>query len=265
MRLAVTGASGRMGGEVLAAAADRADGVVLVAASDPESVDADAVGEDTDVVADADLAAALAEHEVDALVDFTAPDALADYAAACADAGVALVTGTTGLTDDHRAELADAAESVPVLHAPNFSKGVAVLARLVGDAAAALADYDVELVEAHHNGKTDAPSGTALSLLDAVDGARGDSPRVHGREGEAPRTEDEIGVHAVRAGDVTGMHEVWLAGGREELRLTHRAESRRVFAEGALDAAAWLAGRDAGQYSFAQVLGMTTDGTEVAA
>jgi 4-hydroxy-tetrahydrodipicolinate reductase len=254
MRLAVTGASGRMGGEVLAAAADRTDGVVLAASSDPEAVDADAVAEDTEIVADADLAAALAAHEVDVLVDFTAPAALADYAAACADAGVAFVTGTTGLDETHRTALADAAESVPVLHAPNFSKGVAVLTQLVGDAAAALADYDVELVEAHHNGKTDAPSGTALSLLDALDEARGESPRVHGREGEAPRNEGDVGVHAVRAGDVTGMHEVWLAGGREELRLTHRAESLRVFAEGALDAAAWLAERDAGQYEFAEVL-----------
>ncbi|WP_369684138.1 4-hydroxy-tetrahydrodipicolinate reductase [Haloarchaeobius sp. FL176] len=254
MRLAVTGASGRMGGEVLAAAADRAESVVLAVSSDPEAVDPVTVDVDTAVVHDADLADALAAHEVDVLVDFTAPAALADYAAACVDAGVALVTGTTGLTDDGRAALADAADSVPVLHAPNFSKGVAVLTQLVGDAAAALADYDVELVEAHHDGKTDAPSGTALSLLDAVDEARGESPRVHGREGEAPRSEEEVGVHAVRAGDVTGMHEVWLAGGREELRLTHRAESRRVFAEGALDAAAWLAGRDAGQYEFEAVL-----------
>ncbi|MFD1644449.1 4-hydroxy-tetrahydrodipicolinate reductase [Haloarchaeobius litoreus] len=254
MRLAVTGASGRMGGEVLAAAADRDASVVLAVSSDADTVDPTSAEADTEIVADADLPAALAAHEVDVLVDFTAPAALADYAAACADAGVALVTGTTGLTDEHRAALADAADSVPVLHAPNFSKGVAVLHRLVGDAAAALADYDVELVEAHHDGKTDAPSGTALSLLDAVDDARGESPRVHGREGEAPRREGEIGVHAVRAGDVTGMHEVWLAGGREELRLTHRAESRRVFAEGALDAAAWLAGRDAGEYSFAEVL-----------
>jgi 4-hydroxy-tetrahydrodipicolinate reductase len=260
MGLAVTGASGRMGGEVLAAAADRADSVVLAASSDPDAVDVD-----TEVVDDADLAAALAAHEVDVLVDFTAPSALADYADACADAGVALVTGTTGLTDDHRAALADAADSIPVLHAPNFSYGVACLTRLVVDAAAALADYDVELVEAHHNGKTDAPSGTALSLLDAVDDARGESPRVYGREGEAPRSAGEVGVHAVRAGDVTGVHEVWLVGGREELRLTHRAESRRVFAEGALDAAAWLAGRDAGEYSFDDVLGMTADGTEVAA
>lgn len=254
MRLAVTGASGRMGREVLAAAADRDASVVLAVSSDPDAVEPATVDADTEVVHDADLADALAAQEVDVLVDFTAPDATADYATACAEAGVALVTGTTGLTDDHRAALADAAGAVPVLHAPNFSKGVAVLHQLVEDAAAALADYDVELVETHHDGKTDAPSGTALSLLDAVDDARGESPRVHGREGEAPRTEGEVGVHAVRAGDVTGVHEVWLAGGREELRLTHRAESRRVFAEGALDAAAWLAGRDAGQHEFAAVL-----------
>lgn len=262
MRLALTGATGRMGSDVLTAAADRDDAdVVLAVSREP-----DAAAVDVPVADDAQLAAGLAEHEPDVLVDFTAPDALADYADACADAGVALVTGTTGLTDVHRAALADAADAVPVLHAANFSKGVAVLRRLVGDAAAALPDYDAELVEAHHGGKTDAPSGTALDLLDAVDDVRGDSPRVHGREGEAPRTEGEVGVHAVRAGDVTGVHEVWLAGGREELRLTHRAESRRVFAEGALDAAAWLAGRDPGRYEFADVLdAVTTDAQGVSA
>ncbi|WP_435344779.1 4-hydroxy-tetrahydrodipicolinate reductase [Haloarchaeobius sp. HRN-SO-5] len=251
MRLAVTGATGRMGGDVLAAAVDRGVDVVAAVARDP---DGPVAGQQVDPAAD--LPTLLAERDPDVLVDFTAPDATADYAAACAEAGVALVTGTTGLGDDHREALTAASASVPVLHAANFSKGVAVLRRLVGEAAGALADYDVELVEAHHSGKTDAPSGTALDLLDAVDEVRGESPRVHGRVGDAPRTEGEVGVHAVRAGDVTGVHEVWLAGDREELRLTHRAESRRVFAEGALDAATWLTGRDPGRYEFADVLGV---------
>jgi 4-hydroxy-tetrahydrodipicolinate reductase len=251
VRVGVTGATGRMGREVLAAAA-AAEAIDLVLGFS-SSADGSTV-EGADVVAADDIAAHLADRELDVLVDFTHPVATVDYAAACADTDTALVTGTTGFSDDQLDALREASESIPVLVAANFSRGVTVLTALVREAAAALSDYDIELVEAHHNGKRDAPSGTANTLLDAVDEARGESPRVHGREGEAPRSEGEIGVHAVRAGNVTGLHELWLAGGQEELRLSHRAESRGVFAEGALDAAHWLAGRDAGWYEFAEIL-----------
>ncbi|MFB6303729.1 MAG: 4-hydroxy-tetrahydrodipicolinate reductase [Haloferacaceae archaeon] len=251
-RLAVTGAGGHMGREVLAAAADR-DDVDVAFAVNRTPVD-DAPGGVT-VADEADLAALLAEHDPDALVDFTVPEASVRYVAACAEAGVPAVVGTTGFDDADRERLDAAAERVPVLVASNFSRGVAALRRAVREAVAALPTYDAEVTETHHNRKRDAPSGTANTLLDDVDAARGEAAdRVHGREGDQPREAGEVGVHARRAGDVTGEHEVMLAGNREVLELTHRAESRGVFAAGAVDAATWLAGRDPGRYDFTEVL-----------
>lgn len=245
LRVAVTGASGRMGGELLAAAADRDLHVVAVTSS-PESVAVPAYDS---------LNAALDSEAVDCVVDFTAPAATAEYAGVCADFEVPLVTGTTGLDADEEAALDVAAESIPVLHAHNFSRGVAALRAAVREAARSLPGYDVEVTETHHNGKVDAPSGTAVTLVEDVEGAREDlTTRQHGREGESPRSPAEIGIHARRAGDVTGHHEVLFGGNRETLSLTHRAGDRGVFAEGALDAAAWLAGRDAGRYDFSEVL-----------
>jgi 4-hydroxy-tetrahydrodipicolinate reductase len=177
-----------------------------------------------------------------------------DYAAAAADAGVAFVTGTTGLDDAARAALDGASESVPVMHAPNFARGVAALRRAVREAVATLEGYDVELTDTHHRGKVDAPSGTAAALLEDVASVRGDARSVHGREGHRPREVGEVGVHSRRAGDVAGEHEVLIAGSDEALTLTHRTDGREVYAAGALDAAAWLAGRDAGRHEFAEVL-----------
>ncbi|ELZ36669.1 4-hydroxy-tetrahydrodipicolinate reductase [Halorubrum tebenquichense] len=251
LRVAVTGAGGRMGREVLSAAADR-EGVAVAFAVNRSPVDpvAGVAVEPAD-----DLGDLLASEEPDVLVDFTGPASAVGYAEACADAGVPLVTGTTGFADAQLDSLRTASDAVPVLKASNFARGVAALRRAVREAAAALPGYDVELTETHHNAKRDAPSGTAKSILDDVEDVRGDlDERVHGREGDAPRSPGEVGVHARRAGDVTGEHDVLLAGNRETLELTHRAGDRGVFAEGALDAAAWLAGRDPGWYGFGDVL-----------
>jgi 4-hydroxy-tetrahydrodipicolinate reductase len=256
LRIAVTGAGGRMGREVIEAAADRGGVAVAVAvnrtATDPVAgVEVDAADR---------LGELLAAEDPDVLVDFTGPESAVAYAAACADAGVPMVTGTTGFEANQLDSLRAASESVPVLKASNFARGVAALRRAVREAAAALPGYDVELTETHHNGKRDAPSGTAKSILDDVEDVREDlDERVHGREGDAPREAGEIGVHARRAGDVTGEHEVLVAGNRETLELTHRAGDRGVFAEGALDAAAWLAGRDPGWYGFDDVLDAGSD------
>jgi 4-hydroxy-tetrahydrodipicolinate reductase len=196
----------------------------------------------------------LAETDPDVLVDFTGPESCVEYVQAAAEAGVPVVTGTTGFDDDQRAAVEAAGDSVPVLLGANFARGVQALIDAVESAVASLPEYDVELTETHHNGKRDAPSGTAALLLDRIDETRGDpGERVYGREGEAPRTDGEIGVHARRAGDVTGEHEILLAGNRETLSLTHRAGSRSVFAEGALDAAAWLVSQPAGFYRFADI------------
>jgi len=252
--VAVTGATGRMGRAVLDAASAREDvSVAFAVARDPGDDPVAGVS----VAPSDDLQALLADHAPDALVDFTVPESSRAYVATAADDGVASVVGTTGFDEGGERALRDAAERAPVLKASNFGRGVQALLSAVESAVADLPGYDVEVTETHHNGKRDAPSGTANTILETIEGAREstDAPRrVHGREGEAPREDGEIGVHARRAGSVDGEHEVLLAGNDEELRLTHRAGDRGVFAEGALDAAAWVAGREPGRYDFAAVV-----------
>ena len=251
IRLAVTGAGGRMGREVIEAADGREDVEVVLA------VNRSPVEEVAGVAVDdaADFASLLAERDPDVVVDFTGPESSVDYVSACAEAGVAAVVGTTGFDEDGEAALDDASETVPLLKASNFARGVAAFRQAVREAVGSLPDYDIEVMETHHNAKRDAPSGTANSILDDIEDVREDlTHRTHGREGDQPREEGEVGVHARRAGDITGQHEVLVAGNHELLELTHRAESRGVFAEGALDAAVWLDGRDAGRYDFFDVL-----------
>jgi 4-hydroxy-tetrahydrodipicolinate reductase len=142
---------------------------------------------------------------------------------------------------------------VPVLRAANFARGVQALLRTVGEAVGALPGYDVELTETHHNGKRDAPSGTAKTILEEIREYR-EFETVPGREGIQPRTDEEVGMLVRRAGDVRGEHEITIAGNDEVLTLSHRAEDRAVFAAGALDAAAWLAGREPGRYEFGDVI-----------
>ena len=263
MRLVVIGATGRTGGEIVAEASDRGHDVVGVATEA-------ATVEGVDVHPSDDLVEVL--EGADAAIDFTVPDASREHAGVVAEAGVPYVVGTTGFDEQGMAALREAGESVPVLKASNFARGVQALLQVVEAGVEALPGYDVELTETHHNGKRDAPSGTANTILDAIDEARaarsaadgssGDEPRdevetldrTHGREGEHLREESEVGVHVRRAGNVRGEHEVMLAGNDEVVTLTHRAESRRVFAAGAVDAAEWLAGRGAGWYDFADAL-----------
>jgi 4-hydroxy-tetrahydrodipicolinate reductase len=248
LRIVVTGATGRMGGAVLEAAAERGHAVVAVTETAPMDVP-DVEG----TYAGSDLRAALSG--ADALVDFTVPEASVGYVSTAAEAGVPCVVGTTGFGEEGTSRLREASERVPVLRAANFARGVQALLRAVGAAVEALPGYDVELTETHHNGKRDAPSGTALTILAGIDAAREDDPeRVYGREGEHLREPSEVGVHVRRAGDVRGEHEVLIAGNEEVLTLTHRAESRGVWAAGALDAAEWLVDRDPGFYGFADVL-----------
>jgi 4-hydroxy-tetrahydrodipicolinate reductase len=242
-----------MGREVVTAASDRTDTEVVLAVN-RTAVESGAVAGVP--VADADeLPDRLADSGADVLVDFTGPESSADYVETCAECGVAAVVGTTGFDSTGTRRLDDAGESIPLLKASNFARGVAALRGAVREAVAAVPGYDVELTETHHNGKRDAPSGTAKSILDDVEAVREDlDDRTHGREGDQPRRRGEVGVHARRAGDITGEHEVLLAGNHEVLSLTHRAESRGVFAEGALDAAVWLVGREPGRYDFVDVI-----------
>ncbi|UWG47354.1 Dihydrodipicolinate reductase [Halanaeroarchaeum sp. HSR-CO] len=250
MNVGVTGATGRMGQEVLDVLAERdADVAFAVARSGPiEGATASPI-ESADQIDNL-----LAARDTDVVVDFTVPAASVEYAKAAARAGVPFVTGTTGFSTDDVAALEAAGEHIPVLVGANFARGVQALIGAVEAAVGALPEYDVELTETHHNAKRDAPSGTAKVILDHIDEARDDeSTRVHGREGEALRSDGEIGIHARRAGDVTGEHEVLVAGNQETLSLTHRAGSRGVFAAGAVDAADWLTGREPGYYRFTDV------------
>jgi len=192
------------------------------------------------------------------IIDFSLPDGTARLLELVENQ--ALIVGTTGLSPETVAGLAAHAERAPVLRASNFSTGVTLLTELVARAARALPDYDLEIVEMHHRHKRDAPSGTARSLAEAAAFARDVSlseRAIYGREGEVgPRPGGEIGLHAVRGGDVAGEHTVYLAGSGERLMLGHLATSRQAFAEGALRAAAWIADRPAGAYEMRDVLGL---------
>jgi len=249
VQIAVNGAAGRMGRTVIETAAER-DDVEVVVGFDVADVD-EVAG--VPVVHASDTGDALAEYEPSVVVDFTVPESTVALADACAAAGVGLVVGTTGFDSDELDVLWSASESVPVLKATNFSRGIQVLLRTVREAVGALSTYDLELMETHHNQKIDAPSGTAKTILETVQEERDVDP-VYGREGHAPRDDDEIAVFARRAGDIRGEHELILAGNDEVVSLSHRAEDRAVFAAGALDAAAWVAGRDADWYDFGAVI-----------
>lgn len=243
----INGVTGRMGRAIRETAAERRDVTVAfgVAPSDADI--------NVPVYDPAETATALADHDPDVVIDFAVPESTVDLAEACAEAGVGLVVGTTGFDDAESTVLDETSATVPLLKATNFSRGIQALLRTLGPALEALDGYDVEVMETHHNGKRDAPSGTAGSILEEI-GEYRDFETVPGREGIQPREEDEIGMLVRRAGDIRGEHEVLLAGNDEVVSLSHRAEDRAVFAAGALDAAVWLAGQEPGRYTFGDVV-----------
>jgi 4-hydroxy-tetrahydrodipicolinate reductase len=197
----------------------------------------------------------------DALVDFSAPVALEAHLAAARDAGTPIVIGTTGLSPAHHALIDTAARDIAVLQTGNTALGVVLLTRLVREAAARLGpEWDIEIVEAHHRHKLDAPSGTALMLGEAAAAGRGVSladVRVADRAGlSGARAEGTIGFASLRGGSIVGDHSVMLAGAGEQIELTHRAGDRAIFARGAVKAALWLVDQPAGRYSMDAVLGL---------
>lgn len=200
-------------------------------------------------------------HQADVLVDFSVPSALVGNLGAAVAAGKPIVIGTTGLSEIDLQNVDDAARHVPVLQTGNTSLGVTLLAALVQQAAAKLGpDWDIEIVEMHHRHKVDAPSGTAVLLGHAAAEGRGIDLAQHtdsGRSGvSGPRREGDIGFAALRGGSVAGDHMVIFAGNSERIELGHRAESREIFARGAVKAALWLTGKPAGRYKMADVLGL---------
>jgi 4-hydroxy-tetrahydrodipicolinate reductase len=260
--VAVFGITGRMGQSLMRALADsplHLSGALASPSSRRLGLDAAQEGEPTGVRVTADPEVALVDAAV--ALDFSTAAELGAHAQACAARGVPLLVGTTGFDERTRAMLDSAAHRIPVLIAPNTSVGVGVLRQLAGLAAAALGEgFDVEISEAHHRLKRDAPSGTALALAEAVAGARGSAladVAVYDRHGlSEPRRPGSIGFSVIRAGDIVGEHTVTFAADGERIELTHRATDRMVFARGALKAAQWLIGRPAGVYGMRHVLGL---------
>lgn len=256
-RIAITGALGRMGTLVIQEAA-RIEGMELVAGLDAVGAGKPLPG-GVLVKDSSQLEQVLKETRPDVLIDFTIAKAAVKNVCTAASLGVDLVVGTTGISSEQHSEMREAIEgNVAAVITPNFSVGVNLFWKLVADAAAALKgyDFDIEIIEAHHNQKKDAPSGTALATLEAIRRARGESDLsevVYGRNGIMPRGK-EIGVHAVRAGDIVGDHTVLLAGPGERLEIRHQAHSRAAFASGAVRAATWVVGRKPGIYGMADVL-----------
>jgi len=252
VRIGIAGASGRMGREIVSAAEDWSGVEIRGGLVRPDS----RALERESAVPLFTEAAALAEA-VDVVIDVSAPTATPWIAGAARQAGTPLVCGVTGLGEVGQAALASAARQVPVLYARNLSPGIAALLDLLPRLIAALPEADVEIVETHHRGKKDAPSGTAEALSEVIVRSRGELAEqriVHGREGMAPRQPGEIGIHSLRGGANSGEHTVLLATDGEEIRISHRALSRRTFADGAIRAAEWLIQQPAGLYSMADVL-----------
>lgn len=269
VRVVVTGVTGRMGSALVKAVRD-AEAMVLVAGT--ERPGSSAVGLDVGlaarlgaleapVVDSLDKALALG---ADVVIDFTSPEGSLEHAKACAQRGVALVVGSTGFSVDSRAEVAESARKVPVVMAPNMSVGVNLVIKIAAELARVLGDsFDVEVLEAHHRHKKDAPSGTALRLAEEIAQALGRTSKDFrmarvGQLGE--RSPKEIGIQSLRGGDLVGEHTVYFIGEGERVELTHRALSREQFALGALRAARWVVGQPPGLYDMQDVLGFSKRG-----
>ena len=264
LRIAITGASGRMG-RMLIEAVLAADDLELTAALVREG--SPALGEDagaflgrtTGVAITSDVKAGLSKADV--LIDFTRPEGTMAHLALCADLGVRTVVGTTDFSPDEKARIGEFAQRAAVMMAPNMSIGVNVVLKLLAQASKALAHgYDIEIVEAHHRHKVDAPSGTALKMGEVVAQALGRDLKacaVYGREGvTGERDPSTIGFATVRGGDVIGDHTVMYLGVGERIEISHKASSRATFAQGSVRAARFLGGRATGLFDMNDVLGI---------
>ena len=244
IRVLVNGAAGRMGRTVTA-----------MVESDPEMevaamVDAFGNTEEGYINDINDF-----DGECDVVIDFsfhTSAPALMDW---CVSHSVPAVVATTGHTDDEKAAITKASESVAIFQSTNMSVGIALLNRLVKQAAQVFPGAEVEIIEAHHDQKADAPSGTALMLADSVKEVRPEATYVMGRSGQCKRTPEEIGIHSLRMGNVTGEHEVIFATPSQTIRLKHEAHDRSLFADGAISAAKFLIGKEPGKYNMEDLLG----------
>jgi len=263
-QVAVAGASGRMG-HMLIEAIRASDDCALAGALDivgSPALGSDAcafLGQSGGVAVTADLAAGLQNAQV--LIDFTRPEGTMDHLRACRERGIKLVIGTTGFSESQKAEIAAAAREIAIVMAPNMSVGVNVTLKLLEMAAKALSTgYDIEIIEAHHRHKVDAPSGTALKMGEVIAGALGRDLKdcaVYAREGvTGERDPSSIGFATIRGGDIVGDHTVLFAGTGERIEITHKSSSRATYAQGSLRAVRFLAGRANGLYDMFDVLNL---------
>ena len=264
VRIAIPGAAGRMGQELVRTCQSTA-GVETGAAS--EHADSPAIGRDSGEIAGIDpvgvlIQGSLDPQNFDVLVDFTRPQPAMMHLQHCLQQNKAMVIGTTGFSAEEKEAISAAAKEIPVVFAPNMSVGVNLCFKLLATAAEVLGDsVDIEIIEAHHRHKVDAPSGTALGMGEVIAEALGrdlDDCAVYGREGNTgERERTTIGFSTIRAGDIVGEHTVMFASEGERIEITHKASSRATFANGAIRAAKWLAEQPAGLYSMQDVLGLS--------
>jgi 4-hydroxy-tetrahydrodipicolinate reductase len=262
VRVAIAGAAGKMGCQILTLARDRDD---IAVEATLERTGHPKIGDDAGEVAGIGQIGLpiqdRTETEFDVLIDFSLPEGTMHWLEFCQESGCGIVIGATGHDRDQLDTIEQAAKRVPVLKASNMSVGMNLMFKLVGEMAKTLGDdYDVEIVESHHRFKADAPSGTALSLRDSIvesTGRNTESDVIYGRQGKTgQRPQRQIGMHALRVGDTVGEHEVHFGNLGETVVLKHSAHTRSTFASGALRAAAWLAGKPAGMYDMQDVLGL---------
>ncbi len=256
MKIAVCGAAGRMG-QAIMSVVKTDENVQVTGALEYENSPALGMG-NPQIAPICDLEKYLPES--DAMIDFTNPDSTLKNLETAKKFKIPVVIGTTGFISEQKEKIEDAAKVIPIVMSPNMSVGVNILFKLVEEVAKLIPDYDIEIVELHHNKKKDAPSGTAAKLAEVAATAIGKNISevgVYGRKtllGE--RRKDEIGILSVRAGDIVGDHTVYFAGSGERIELTHRAHSRETLAAGAVRAAKWLIGKEPGLYNMRDVLGI---------
>lgn len=261
VRIAINGAAGRMGRRLMALTVSDPD-LDLAGALEYDAhprLGAPVSDIEPEATARLALTASLADMDADALIDFSTPEGTMRRAREAAEKGIALVIGTTGMTAEESAVVEEASKRIPIIHAGNFSLGINLLVRVAGEVAKALGeDFDIEISETHHNQKADAPSGTALMLAHSICKVQNLDPAktlVDGRTGRpGARPKGEIGMHALRMGSVVGDHTVHFGSLFERVELTHKAQTRDVFAAGALRAAKWLVGKAPGFYTMDDVL-----------
>ncbi len=252
MRILLSGLGGHMGHEVAALLAAKPRGMELACGVDAFA-DADAMP--------VPCAKTFAEAEgpdfaADLIIDFSHHSLTNDLLAYACKKNIPLVLATTGQTDDERAAIAEASKRIPLFFAANYSVGVALLIKLAKQTAAVMKDAEIEIVEMHHDRKVDAPSGTALAIGRALQEVRPEATLALGRSGMGKRTKEEIGIHAIRMGNIVGTHEVIIGTNNQTITLKHEAHSRALFAEGALAAAEFVTGKPAGLYDMDSLLAM---------